>query len=429
MPDTAEQYQELARTYLTEIMNEENGLLVQDLTLLTSKKDKLGQAQTPQQKSEALNALLDTAFGIYSSLRRWQTLVMDDAGLYQQIENKALAIKAVIDETISDFPQEERHVGEMLQAIDQEALTKMEARGANDPNETRARFEKAAGISNALADHPARSLILSYIRDSLRNKPLEDIRSLFARFGKIVGDPHIADELEKVVKFYRDQNLREMQGLPTSEYSGPELQDLINAHILPDPAPVGGQPVLYRKLMNLASNLYARMLEHNTLADSNLGDNIIPLTFADIVAEAQLVFTNLDGPPEGAKTVLDLLVNTSDNAEDARVELSQKLEGSLLNAAVSDYPNNRLRGGNTLVISPRVPRARKSSFRKRHSRFLRRHGEVRPRPHASRCPGGRLLPGYALFRDPPHPQSAGGTLDRRRTNTIDQPPPQRRGIA
>lgn len=338
-----------------------------DISSLNNKLVKYRKALADQKASpsditrknvmESFYGLTGEAYQLMATLRGWQLSSQYDPDLYQYFDKP---IKLLTDQYlrpyISAFPEIDRHVNDKLASFDQEFLSKIvgQSRDTSTLQQYRIRYYRARQILEKLRakakddNNPARGLILSFIKETLRKRTMTQMGEVFDAFGRLSRSAGF--QMEEMAK-----NASRNSSLDGYGLQGREL----NADISQDLDQWGGFDGLPHKtksgVYNLAAILYSLMEQYNAYANSEKGreKGVKPLSFAEIIEQAQQVMDELKGLPESEiRQILTILSRTSDSYVIALQELAQELDQRESNLP---YRNDReLRGGNEIVITPRA---------------------------------------------------------------------------
>jgi peptidoglycan hydrolase-like protein with peptidoglycan-binding domain len=344
--------------------NPASGLISIDINTLKARMEDLEKAKgrsNHRKEREELNRVIETTFGIVNNLRRWEKLAEFDAALHQQIESDIQNLTSFLRSNyVNAFPEEARHVQEALSLIDQGVLAEIDGEGVpttSTPGDLRLQYYRASQISDALTipdphdpskvlPHPARALMLSFIRGSLQDKSVTKLNELLTAFGRLVRSQ--GGNLEAAARYYLNQMIREsVEGRSGGELSWgmANTMDYLNASLS------SYSDTMRNQLLGLARSLYSLMQQYNTYAAAN---GLSSLSFTDMMQAATLVTDRIqDLSNENAKKTLEILGSLSDSPTVAEQELAQMYEDALDKLSLSDY--RRLKGSsNILIVSPKA---------------------------------------------------------------------------
>jgi hypothetical protein len=229
------------------------------------------------------------------------------------------------------------------------------------PAQIRYRYHQADKISTRLGSGPERGLIISFLRGTLQEKKITNVGKMFGDFQRLINQG-LADELEAMARYYQNDNILSSQGRSAGEMS----DNTVNANDAITGAfeELGIYGQSYRgELLNLAITLYSLMEQHNAYANSPAGRaaGAVPLQFRTIMTLANAALQLVAGQSEANRTeILKIVANASDDPQSAKIEFAQQLDAELDKFAL--IGTRGLKGGNQLVITPRVIHELESDF-------------------------------------------------------------------
>ncbi|MDD5382081.1 MAG: hypothetical protein PHH60_00270, partial [Candidatus Margulisbacteria bacterium] len=365
--DAADRYQPIVEQILGEILDEQNGLMLLDIRAyrhsLVEYQHAL-QRNNERKQSEALDRFSSQAYRILSLLRRWENSAQRDPELNQTLSQYTTNLGSRLRSEISNRlpPTENQHLQDQLSMIDQVVLTQIEGDRSVDSlslEQIRARYARAASLSDTLGSGPARDMIIAFLQDSLRERDFADIQQLFNFFGGVADAASLETDCRNILQ----NNVMDSFGLS----GGPSGNTTARAYLANNMVGRSMDSSLNR-MMQLASNLYYLMSQYNQYADSAEGRErgAQPLTFSDIIGTAREFLGGLRGedgnflPVGEANAILRILSRTTDNADIARIEIAQQRDEALNNFYLRDH--RQLRGGNEITFTPRAIRELEGDF-------------------------------------------------------------------
>ncbi|MDD5382080.1 MAG: hypothetical protein PHH60_00265 [Candidatus Margulisbacteria bacterium] len=357
--DAADACRPQIESLLAEILNEENGLMLLDIRSyrngLVEYQHAL-QRNNERKQSEALDRFSNQAYRILSQLRRWENAAQRDPDLFQTLTGYRTNLNNRMRTEITDrLPSaENQRLQEQLTYIDQVVMTQIEGDRSVESlslEQIRARFSRAAQLSDTLGSGQQRDMIISFLQDSLRERAFDDIQQLFDFFSSVSDQASLETDCQTSVH----NNILESFGL-----SGTGSGNATARRYLADHMAGRSMDQTLNRMMRLAANLYFLMEQYNQYANSAEGQahGAQPLTFSDIITTAKLAVEAMKNPDGSyiddreANAILRVLSRTSDNADIARIEIAKQKDEALKNFYLRDH--SRLRGANELTFSPRA---------------------------------------------------------------------------
>ncbi|MBI5399015.1 hypothetical protein HZB07_00160 [Candidatus Saganbacteria bacterium] len=344
-------------TLLNDIMDANSGLLFVDLLSFSHLVKKYNEARNRPQTAAnqgklagATRRLTSEALRIFSALRQWQRNVIHNRALFDSIGARIVAFRRSITEIGGiELGPNASHVSEQMRAVDEQVTERIAASRTLDVQSTiqlRERYIRARDFSEALRDGPARDALLQLIRGYLQSSRVPELISVLRTFA---GLGTAFSSFAGMGRSSYQNNILESFGIAHGDGNNDAYADAYDNTTFGDL-----EDRMQNKILSLASQLYSVILEVNTGRPSSEH-----VTFNALAATLQRAMNTLRRsqggnfiPDAEIRAILNIVAQTTDSAQIANIEMSQRLQGEWTAFTHRDY--HPMRGAQELVITPRL---------------------------------------------------------------------------